>query len=55
MDEQAAKPFFASINVNGSGADGIFPAVAMIDTAHSHTLLEQKMRIATDHSWFRIG
>jgi hypothetical protein len=53
MDEDA-KAFFASINANENGANWIFSAVSMIHAAYSHTRVEQKMRIAMGHCWFRI-
>jgi tetrahydromethanopterin S-methyltransferase subunit H len=68
MGEQAVKPCLASVNAATAtvGADFIlygpiedakvvFPAVAMIDTAISQTLIEQKIQIPKDHPRYRIG
>lgn len=68
MGEQAVKPCLASVNAVTAtvGADFIlygpiedakivFPAVAMVDTASSQTLIEQKIQIPKDHPRYRIG
>ena len=68
MGEQAVKPCLASVNAVTAavGADFIlygpiddakvvFPAVAMVDTAYSQTLMEKKIQIPKDHPRYRIG
>jgi tetrahydromethanopterin S-methyltransferase subunit H len=68
IGEQAVKPCLASVSAVTAtvGADFIlygpiedakvvFPAVAMVDTANSQTLIEQKIQIPKDHPRYRIG
>lgn len=68
MGEQAVKPCLAAVNAVTAtvGADFIlygpiedakfvFPAVAMVDTASSQTLIEQKIQIPKGHPRYRIG
>jgi tetrahydromethanopterin S-methyltransferase subunit H len=68
MGEQAVEPCLASVNAATAtvGADFIlygpiedskivFPAVAMVDTANSQTLVEKKIQIPKDHPRYRIG
>jgi tetrahydromethanopterin S-methyltransferase subunit H len=68
MGEHAVKPCLASVNAatTAVGADFIlygpiddakvvFPAVAMVDTAYSQTLMEKKVQIPKDHPRYRIG
>jgi tetrahydromethanopterin S-methyltransferase subunit H len=68
MGEQAIEPCLASANAAAAavGADFIlygpiedskivFPAIAMVDTAISQTLIEKKIQIPKDHPRYRIG
>jgi len=68
MGEHAVKPCLASVNAATAavGADFVlygpiddakvvFPAVAMVDTAYSQTLIEKKIQIPKDHPRYRIG
>lgn len=68
MGEHAVKPCLASANAAATavGADFIlygpignaevvFPAVAMVDTAHSQIPVEKKIQIPKDHPRYRIG
>ena len=68
MGEQAIRPCLASASAATAmvGADFIlygpiedskivFPAIAMVDTATSQTLMEKKIKIPKDHPRYRIG
>lgn len=68
MGELAVKPCLASVNTMAAavGADFVlygpiddakvvFPAVSMVDTAYSQTLIEKKIQIPKNHPRYRIG
>jgi len=68
MGEPAVKPCLASVNATAAavGADFVlygpiddarvvFPAVAMVDTAYSQTVIEKKMQIPKNHPRYIIG